>query len=341
VILYFSHFIFLSPRFEVLKECWDIIPHQVRSLLVEEVETLCDDAGINPGQEPFEIGIDAALDFSDVSFAPIFGEDSIEPLYDRAVRDAFLRCFCSILGGYERFLLVPDIDFLVSGNEWFDSKGFSAATEKQNRGPFLSLLIATQMFQSFIQRRTESGDVHCLLFDECSAEFHSSQSPYGRLASSEPVRKDYGHSNYPPYELLIDQCATELTAKSDTDELSSTEISILTAHTIEGFMVNSSGDLVTAPSKKNLPTGNRYVYCEGGHPHFPQELDTKLFYPEEPDTLTAEFGEVPVPILTRSDHELDDSNRRRKLAISRKGTQRQRRCLFQLPKLMVREFCDA
>jgi hypothetical protein len=330
----------LPNRFEVLKECWDIIPHQVRSLLVEEVETLCDDANINPGQESYDIGIETTLDFSDVSFAPMFGEDAIEPLDDRAVRDAFLRCFCSILGGYERFLLVPDIDFLVSGNEWFDTKGFIAATEKQNRGPFLQSLTATQMFQSFIQRRTESGDVYCLLFDECLAEFHSTQSPYGRLASFEPVKKDRGN-NYPPYELLIDQCATELSTKSDVDELSSAEMSILTVHTIDGFMVNSSGDLVTAPSKKNLLSGNRYVYCEGGHPHFPQELDSKLFYPEEPNQLTTELGEVPVPILTRSDRELDDSNRRRKIAISHRGVQRQRRCLFQLPKLMVSETCVA
>lgn len=329
--IYFS----ISRRFEVLKECWDTIPRQVRSLLVEEVETLCEDASFTPGQEPSGLGIEAALDITDVSFAPVFGDDDSVLFDDRAIRDAFLRFFCSVLGGYERFLLVPDIDFLISGNEWFDTKGFISATEKQERGPFVQALTATQLFQSFIQRRTESGDVHCLLFDECLAEFHSSQTPYGRLAPFETLHQK-GHSHrYPPYELLVDQCVAESSSRSDVDESSSAEISILTAHTIEGFMINSSGDLVTAPSKKNLPPGNRYVYCEGGHHHFPQQLNKDMFYPEEPQFLTMDFDEVSVPILTRSDRELDVSNRRFKLAVSPKGAQRQRRCLFQLPKLMV------
>ena len=300
---------------------------------MEEIETLCQDAKLYPGQEPTGVEIEAALDISDVSFSPIFDEDDVSPLDDRAIRDTFIRFFCSVLGGYERFLLVPDIDFLVSGNEWFDTKGFLAATEKQNRAAFLQSFVSTQLFQSFIQKRTEASDVHCLLFDECLNEYHSTQEPYGRLA--ELVDKaSSGKGNYPAYELLVDQCAAEQCV-SEVDEASSAETSILTAHTSEGFMINNSGDLVTAPSKRNLPPGHRYVYCIDGHPHFPQELDAEMFYPEEPEHLSAEFDKIPVPILTRSDRELDVSNRRRKLAVSRRGVQRQRRCLFQLPKLMV------
>jgi len=37
------------------------------------------------------------------------------------------------------------------------------------------------MFQSFIQRRTEASDVHCLLFDECLNEYYSSQESSGSL----------------------------------------------------------------------------------------------------------------------------------------------------------------
>jgi hypothetical protein len=138
----------------------------------------------------------------------------------------------------------------------------------------------------------------------------------------------------PAYELLVDQCAAELCNITEVDETSSSETS-LTQHTSEGFMLNNNGDLVTAPLKRNLPPGHRYVYYIDGHPHFPQELDAEMFYPKEPEHLSTEFDTIPVPILTRSDREIDVSNRRRNLAISHRGIQRQRRCLFQLPKLMV------
>jgi hypothetical protein len=106
-------------------------------------------------------------------------------------------------------------------------------------------------------------------------------------------------------------------------------------------MINNSRDLVTAPSKQNLSPGNRHVYWIDGHPHFPQDLDTEMFFPEQPDVLSAEFDKIPVPTLTRSDREIDDSNRRRKLAISHRGLQRQRHCMFQLPKLMVSQIFTA
>jgi len=301
-------------------------------MLVEEIETLCQDAKLYPGQEPTGHEIEAALDVSDVSFTPMFDDDAM-PLDDRAIRDAFLRFFCSLLGGYERFLLVPDIDFLVSGAEWFDEKGFIASTEKQSRAVFLQSFVSTQLFQSFIQRRTEASDVHCLLFDECLNEYHSTQEPYGRLTESTEMPNGDKASS-PAYELLVDQCAAELCNITEVDETSSSETS-LTQHTSEGFMLNNNGDLVTAPLKRNLPPGHRYVYYIDGHPHFPQELDAEMFYPKEPEHLSTEFDTIPVPILTRSDREIDVSNRRRNLAISHRGIQRQRRCLFQLPKLMV------
>ena len=186
-------------------------------MLVSEIETLCRDAGIVPGQEPLDSQVDSAFNASLsagkltgrwlqtrlvanqskvlISFILLpfalsaglvvddFGggdHNAREPLDDRAVRDAFLRFFCSVLGGYERHLVVPDVDFLVSGNEWFDAQGFLSGAP-QDRAPYLGSMVTTQLFQSFIQRRTEDSDVHCLLFDECLAEFHSSPVPYGRL----------------------------------------------------------------------------------------------------------------------------------------------------------------
>ena len=62
------------------------------------------------------MGVEIEAAFSS-SIAPPLEDEEVEQLDDRAVRDCFLRFFCSILGGYERFLLVPDIDFHNSGNE--------------------------------------------------------------------------------------------------------------------------------------------------------------------------------------------------------------------------------
>ena len=65
------------------------------------------------------MGVEIEAAFSS-SIAPPLEDEEVDELDDRAVRDCFLRFFCSILGGYERFLLVPDIDFLISGNEVCD-----------------------------------------------------------------------------------------------------------------------------------------------------------------------------------------------------------------------------
>ena len=62
--------------------------------LVEEIEALCLDARIEPGQEPTGPAIEAALDIADVTFAPVFDGDSYIQFDDRAVRDSFLRFFC-------------------------------------------------------------------------------------------------------------------------------------------------------------------------------------------------------------------------------------------------------
>lgn len=322
----------ICNRYETLKECWDVIPLELRSLLVEEIETLCQDARIVPGQEPLGIEIEAALD---ISVTPVFGDSEDEILDDRAIRDCFLRFFCAILGGYERFLVLPDMDFLISGAEWFDAKGFVNATKVQNRSAFLNAFVSTQLFQSFIQRRTEASDVRCLLFDECLAEFHSSKVPYGRLSR---YAETSGNVKGKSYDLLVDQCAAEVYENiAEGDDVSTAEMSILTANTVDAnTMINNSGDLVTAPSRRNLPTGIRYVYCLDGHPHFPQRLDNQMFEPKEPEILSANLDEQSVPILTRSDRETDVSKIRRRLAATQRGVQRQRRCLFQLPKVMVR-----
>jgi len=88
-------------------------------MLVSELETLCRDSEIIPGQEPLDSLVDSAFDATlpaglvvDYEVLPEHHK-SKEPLDDRAIRDAFLRFFCALLRGYERFLVVPDADFLI------------------------------------------------------------------------------------------------------------------------------------------------------------------------------------------------------------------------------------
>jgi hypothetical protein len=44
-----------------ISNTWDIIPESARTVLVSELETLCRDAGIVPGQEPLDLA-DSAFD---------------------------------------------------------------------------------------------------------------------------------------------------------------------------------------------------------------------------------------------------------------------------------------
>lgn len=339
-----------SIRYEVLKQCWGVIPSGPRTVLVSEIETLCRDAGIVPGQEPLESQVDSAFSASlPVGLVDDFGgsessEVAREPLDDRAVRDAFLRFFCSVLGGYESHLVVPDVDFLISGNEWFDAQGFLAGAPHE-RAPYLGSLVTTQLFQSFIQRRTETGDVHCLLFDECLAEYHSSPVPYGRLGGDvEVVANSVGGPPQMLYSLLVDQCSTEAYHPS-WDEDDGKGVDATTAHhgaslstpsiQLAESMVQENGDIVTQPSRHNLIDGKRFVYCVDGNPCFPQHLDVNLFYPREPEALLTEMSAMPSTLLARTEREVEEANRRRKLATTYRGLHTQRRCLWQLPKLMV------
>jgi len=343
-----------GDRYEVLKHCWNLIPAGPRSILVSEVETLCRDAGIVPGQEPLDSQVDSAFDIS-VPFSSLVddfhdaGHSEREPLDDRAVRDAFLRFFTSALAGYERFLVPPDLDFKTSGSEWFDTQGFIAAAS-QEQTPYLNNLVSTQLFQLFIQRRTEDSDVHCLLFDECLIEYHSSSIPYGRLGGD--VETVLSNNEGPPqmmYSLLVDQCCAEshhnFSNGSFNDEVNESEtLQILPGnddqHQAEShdLFTNEQGDLITTPARDGLPGFSQYVHVLDGNPCFPQKLNPNYFSPKEPDSLLVEISEAPLPLLTRSEREIEEACRKRKKATSYRGLNNQRRCLWQLPKLMGSHF---
>ena len=338
-----------GDRYEVLKAVWRVIPSGPKSMLVSEIETLCRDAGIVPGQEPLDSQVDSAFEATVAAAALVENinderHSQREPLDDRAVRDSFLRFFTSVLAGYERFLVPPDLDFKTSGSEWFDTQGFLSAAS-QDQAPYLGSLVATQLFQLFIQRRTEASDVHCLLFDECLVEYHSSPIPYGRLGGD--VETIPASTDGPPqmlYSLLVDQCCAgsqqlprggSFDNEGDvSDIVSSTSETDMRVRSLS-LVMNEYGDLVTAPSCLDIPQASRFVYFSDGNPCFPQKLNCDYFYPSEPDSLLVELSQSPLPLLIRTEREVEEALRRRKVATSYKGLRNHSRCLWQLPKLMV------
>lgn len=351
-----------GERADVIGTVWGLIPAKPRSMLVSELETLCRDAGIVDGQEPLDSQYDSAFEVNLPAAVEDFGvmNSSRDSFDDRAFRDAFLRFFCSVLGGYDRFLVVPDADFLVSGNEWFDAQGFLASVPAE-RTPYLGSLVTTQLFQSFIQRRTEASDVHCLLFDECIAEFHSASLPYGRLGGDVEVIQSTDPARPRPqmiYSLLVDQAAMtpqfadhvtiapnrslDASEADSSINLSKTSLSIADYSVRYGeSTVNTNGDFITGPSHQDLHPGKRYVYTVDGNPCFPERLVPSLLHPSEPDSLFIEMATQPNPLLFRSDRELDEADRMRRKATSYRNIQNQRRCLWQLPKLMGSHFLGA
>lgn len=382
----------------MLTGAWDIIPKSARSDLVSEIETLCRDAGIVPGQEPLDSLVDSAFDATlpasglveDFDVVPE-SHKSREPLDDRGLRDAFLRFFCAVLRGYERFLVVPDADFLISGNEWFDASAFLLASTKENAA-FLEEFVKTQLFQSFIQRRTEDSDLRIAMFDECLAEYHAAPMPYGRLGGDVETVISKGSSQpHMLYSLLVDQSASvpysglpirdtpgtfqddlsmrilksnrdesgndgeendfnsscyflgkpSLSAVTDTSDRvvhrGTTDSSELLTLRNSESVLTPAGDVITAPPRAELPGGIHFVYCVDGNPCFPNRLNKSLFLPKEPDSWLVELSKIPSnPSLARSEREVEEANRLRKSYISHRGFQAQKRCLWQLPKLMVR-----
>jgi DENN (AEX-3) domain/uDENN domain/dDENN domain len=351
-----------DDRFKMFTQVWYLIPHAPRSSLVAELEALCRDVDLVPGQEPLESLVDSAfhVDLIDaVEGHDVNPTTSRKPLDDRGVRDAFLRFFCSILGGYERCLVVPDADFLVSGDEWFDAAGFLAAVRTEHAA-YLTSLVSTQLFQAFVQRRTEASDVHCLLFDECLAEYHSSPVPYGRLGGDvEAIQSEDSSQMHMLYSLLVDQSAAvaptgldhttifmnkSMDASDAESSFSMNNASRATISIAEGSAVHSEsalnfeGELVTVPSRRDLPPGKKYMYCVDGNPCFPHHLNSELFLPREPSSWVIATTKASNPLLARSERELEEANRRRRMSISKLSGIHQRRCLWQLPKLMGSHF---
>ena len=251
-----------------------------------------------------------------------------------------------------------------SSLERFDAKGFLDAASEE-KAVFLGTLVSTQLFQSFIQRRTEASDVHLLLFDECLQEFHSSSAvPYGRLGGDvESVINNETGKSHMLYSLLVDQAATEPRSAiplgrgsfdgdsrghgGDADTSSGHHMSMSNSIASEvtdrlvkysEFCINQSGDWVTVPSRQGIPNNASFTYCVDGNPTFPDVLNQSFYVPRQPESWLVEMSTTSTPMLTRSGPEKDESERRRRFSTSYRGLHSQRKCLWQLPKLMGSHF---
>ena len=191
-----------------------------------------------------------------------------------------------------------------------------------------------------------------------SSIFAASPKPYGRLGEDmELVQDEEGTRPRCIYSLLVDQAATfpvgheqsfisnrSFDASEPESAANAMKASLTFAENNSRYAVsavNASGDFVTGPTKENLPRGQRFIYCIDGNPCFPHRFDHSLFLPNEPESWLVEMSKTPNPILARSEKELEDADRRRRQATSQNGFQKQRRCLWQLPKLLGSHFLGA
>lgn len=281
-----------------MRQCWNLLPAAPTSTLVQELTALCRDADLLPGQD----------------YTSNTHTSTSIPLDDRAVRDAFLRFFTFILQNYESYLLIPDANFLVSSQEWFDADAF-VASASNDCAAYLASLVNTQSFHSLIQKRMEASDLKCLLFDECLREYCANKLAYGRLGGDCIQVQDRF-----AYSLLVDQCAC-------FHERSQRIITIPTK------IDSTNHDIASTPIS----------YFVDGHPCFP----TKFYHhdynvPEDNlSTLNATTNNLPTltstSFLTRTLTEYNESIVRIRSSTRTKGLHSKRRCLWQFPKLLAAE----
>eukprot|EP01041_Mallomonas_annulata_P007849 gene7849-16061_t len=80
------------------------------------------------------------------------------------VREVVLNFMSELLEGYESYLVQPGGNWRNDSSIWFDFDGFIAQSKVTARS-FLKELLRTQLFSSFIQRRTQSSDPRLVFFD--------------------------------------------------------------------------------------------------------------------------------------------------------------------------------
>ena len=145
------------------------LPAKLRQTLQTRWTMTLAEADILPGSG-FPSNPDHDLDFPGLSTAMHTAHHQKRtPLNDRAIRDAALCFMLSLMKGYRDNLVVPDLHH--GYREIFNKRAFlDQCVDKANRS-FVVKMMGTQLFSSFIQRRTEASDPHLLFFDHCMASY--------------------------------------------------------------------------------------------------------------------------------------------------------------------------
>ena len=254
-----------SPRLPVT---FKSLPAKLRETLQVRWMLSLAEAELVPGSG-FASNPDHDLDFPGMSTATPCHQKR-RPLNDRAIRDAALCLMLSLLKGYRDHLVVPELNH--GYREIFAKQAFlNQCVDKANRS-FMVKMMGTQLFSSFIQRRTEASDPHLLFFDHCMASYTPSPEAWdsveqkhllsitgGRGSSSEeeapaPVPP-------PPRLLLIDRVESlELAASSSSSRVNSPSLKMMISRASSSVMLSpraassslSSSSLSTSPNSGRL-----------------------------------------------------------------------------------------
>ncbi|KAM3577162.1 hypothetical protein VYU27_001078 [Nannochloropsis oceanica] len=145
------------------------LPSKLRQTLQTRLTITLAKANILPGCG-FSSNPDHDLDFPGLSIATHTAHHQKHPpLDDRAIRDAALCFMLSLMKGYRDNLVVPGLHH--GHREIFNKQAFlDQCVDKGNRS-FVGKMMGTQLFSSFIQRRTEASDPHLLFFDHCMTSY--------------------------------------------------------------------------------------------------------------------------------------------------------------------------
>ena len=257
------------------------LPAKLRQTLQTRWTMTLAEADILPGSG-FSSNPDHDLDFPGLSTATHTAHhQKCTPLNDRAIRDAALCFMLSLMKGYRDNLVVPDLHH--GYREIFNKRAFlDQCLDKANRS-FVVKMMGTQLFSSFIQRRTEASDPHLLFFDHCMTSYAHDPEAWGvALQPQEPpsagamaAENSVGTGDAPPVAeaavasappsnkprlLLIDRVESlELAASSSSYRVNSPSLKMMICRS--SYSVGSSSprasSLLSSSSSFSSPASSR------------------------------------------------------------------------------------
>lgn len=231
------------------------LPAKLRQTLQTRLSMTLAEANILPGCG-FSSNPDHDLDFPGLSIAAHTAHHQKRPpLNDRAIRDAALCFMLSLMRGYRDNLVVPGLHH--GHREIFNKQAFlDQCVDKGNRS-FVGKMMGTQLFSSFIQRRTEASDPHLLFFDHCMTAYSTDPDAWSvalqpqdslsteAIMAGDDVRSEAAVTPVPlsnkPLLLLIDRVENlEISASSSSYRVNSPSLKMMTCRSSSSTVGSSS-----------------------------------------------------------------------------------------------------